>query len=98
MGQHRIIFFIEIQKTGNDSAPMCLCLGKMWKSNVKNIIPKSIGTLTVLKCIFVPNLEILTTIGGDLRPGQTDNGASFHFEVQFDLEDQGQSPQKQEGF
>ena len=34
-------------------------------------IPKSIGTLTVLRCIFGPNLEILTTIRGYLWHGQT---------------------------
>ena len=33
-------------------------------------IPKSIGTLTLLRCIFRPNLEILTTIWGDLWRGQ----------------------------
>ena len=33
--------------------------------------PKSIGTLTVLRCIFGPNLEIVTSIGGDLSHGQT---------------------------
>ena len=34
-------------------------------------IPKSIGTLTVLRCIFGPNLEILTTIRSDLWCEQT---------------------------
>ena len=29
-------------------------------------IPISIGTLTVLRCLFGPNLEILTTIAGDV--------------------------------
>ena len=33
----RRIFFIEIQRQGIILAPMCLCWGKMWKSNVKNI-------------------------------------------------------------
>ena len=33
--------------------------------------PKSIGTLTEPRCIFGPNLEILTTIRGDLWRGQT---------------------------
>ena len=36
-------------------------------------IPKSIGTLTVLWCIFSPNLESLTSFGIDLWPGETDN-------------------------
>ena len=34
-------------------------------------ISKSIGTLTVLWCIFGPNLESLTLFGFDLSPGQT---------------------------
>ena len=34
-------------------------------------IPQSIGTLTVLRCIFGQNLEILTSINGDLLRGQT---------------------------
>ena len=34
-------------------------------------IPKSIGTLSVLRCIFGPNLEIQTTIRGDLWRRQT---------------------------
>ena len=34
-------------------------------------IPKSIGTLTVLRCIFGSNLESLTLFGIDLSPGQT---------------------------
>ena len=34
-------------------------------------IPKSTGTLTVLRCNFGPNLEILTTIRGDLWREQT---------------------------
>ena len=33
-------------------------------------IPKSIDTLTVLRCIFGQNLEILTSISGDLSPRQ----------------------------
>ena len=34
-------------------------------------VPKSIGTLTVLRCILGPNMEILTSIGVDLWRGQT---------------------------
>ena len=58
-------------------------------------ILKSIGTLTVLGCIFIPNLEILDSIGGDLWYGQTHKlKMEFYFEVTFDLEGQGQSPPK----
>ena len=36
-------------------------------------IPKSIATWTVLRGIFGPNLEILTSISGDLPRGQLTN-------------------------
>ena len=48
----------------------------------------------MLRCIFVPNLEIATSIGGELGHGQVQNGVNFDFEVKFDLEGQGQSPPK----
>ena len=44
----------------------------------------------MLRCIFVPNLEIVTIIGGELWHGQAQNGVNVDFGVQFDLEDQGQ--------
>ena len=47
----------------------------------------------MLRCIFVPNLEIVTSIGGELWHGQAQKG-KFDFEVKFDLEGQGQSPPK----
>ena len=56
--------------------------------------PKSTGTLTVLRCIFGPNLEIPTSIGGDFSHGQAQNGVNFDFWVRFDLEVQGQSSHK----
>ena len=34
-------------------------------------IPKSLGTLPMLRCIFGPNLESLTSFGIDLLRGQT---------------------------
>ena len=43
-----------------------------------------------MKCICGPNLEIVTTICGDLSSGQTQNGVNFDFNVKFDLEGQGQ--------
>ena len=48
----------------------------------------------MLRCIFVPNLEIVTSIGGELWHGQAKNGVNFDFEAKFDLEGQGQSPPK----
>ena len=68
---------------------------------IKNLIKdqfqsstKLIGIWTVLRCIFVPNLEIVTSIDGELRHGQAQNGVNFDFEVKFDLEGQGQSRPK----
>ena len=49
----------------------------------------------MLGCIFVPNLEIVTSIGGESWRGQAQNGVNFDFEVKFDLEGQGQSPTPQ---
>ena len=52
--------------------------------------PKFSGILRVLRCIFGPNLEILSWIGGEWWHEQTQNMAFFYFEVKFDLEVQGQ--------
>ena len=41
--------------------------------------PKLIGVLTVLRCIFGPNVEILTSIGGELWHGQAQNEVIFYF-------------------
>ena len=56
--------------------------------------PKLVGICTVLRCIFVPNLEIVTAIGGELWHGQAQNGVNFDFGVQFDLEGHDQSSHK----
>ena len=53
---------------------------------------KLVGIWSVLRCIFVPNLEIVTSIGSELWHEQAQNGENFDFEVIFDLEVQGQSP------
>ena len=53
-----------------------------------------LGIWTVLRCIFVPNLEIVTSIAGELWYGQAQNGVNFFFDITFDLEGQGQSPSK----
>ena len=52
------------------------------------------GICTVLACIFVPNLEIVTLIGGELWHAQAQNGVKFDFGVQFDLEVHDQSSHK----
>ena len=56
------------------------------------------GIWTVLRCHFVPNLEIVTSIGGELWHGQAQNGVNFEFGVQFDLEGHDQLSHKTIGF
>ena len=55
---------------------------------------KTIGFLTVLRCISGPNLVILTYTSEKLSCGQAQNVVKFDFKVKFDLEDQGRSPPK----
>ena len=57
-------------------------------------IPKLIGILTHVFCIFGPNLVILAWTGDELSCRQAQNGVTFDFEVKFDLEGRGQSPPK----
>ena len=82
--------------------PMMYIESSIWSGfEIKNWIedqfrssPKLVGIWTVLRCIFVPNLKIVTSIGGELWHGQAQNGVNFDFEVKFDLEGEGQSPPK----
>ena len=67
---------------------------KNWIEDQFQSSPKLVGIWTVLRCIFVPNLEILTTIGGDLWHAEAQNGVNFDFGVQFDLEGHDQSSHK----
>ena len=55
---------------------------------------KTIGTLTVLECISGSYLMILACTDFELSRGQAQNWVKFDFQVQFDLEGQGQSPPK----
>ena len=48
----------------------------------------------MLRCIFVPNLEIVTSIVGELWHGQAQNEVNFDFGVQFDFEGHDQSSHK----
>ena len=58
-------------------------------------IPKLMGgILTQVFRTFGPNLVILAWTGDELSYRQAQNGVKFDFEVKFDLEGQGQSPQK----
>ena len=82
--------------------PMMYIKGSIWSGfDIKNWIedqfqssPKLVGIWTVLRSIFVPNLEIVTSIGGDLWHGQAQNWVNFDFGVQFDLESHNQSCHK----
>ena len=67
---------------------------KNWIKDQFQSSPKLVGISTVLRCIFVSNLEIVTSISGELWHGQAQNGVNFDFGVQFDLEGQGQLPPK----
>ena len=49
------------------------------------------GILTKLFCTSGPYLVVLACTGDELSHGQAQNEASFDFEVEFDLEGQGQS-------
>ena len=65
---------------------------KNWIEDQFQSSPKLVGIWTVLRCIFVPNLEIVTSIDGELWwHGQAQNGVNVDFEVKFDLEGQGQT-------
>ena len=82
--------------------PMMYIKSSIWAGfEIKNWIedqfqwsPKLVGIWTVLRCIFVLNLEIVTSIGGELWHAQAQNGVNFDFGVQFDLEGQDQSSHK----
>ena len=50
--------------------------------------------LTVLRCIFGPNLVILAWTADELWGGQAQNEVKFDFQVKFDLEGHGRSPPK----
>ena len=57
-------------------------------------IPKLIGISIRVFCTFGPNLVILAWRGDELSGRQAQNGATFDFDVKFDLEGQDQSPPK----
>ena len=61
---------------------------KNWIEDQFQSSPKLVRIWTVLRCTFVPNLEIVTSIGGELWYGQTQNGVNFDFEVKFDRQGQ----------
>ena len=67
---------------------------KNWIEDQFQSSPKLVGIWTVLRCIFVPNLEIVTSIAGGLWHEQAQNGVNFYFGVQFDLEGHNQSSYK----
>ena len=67
---------------------------KNWTEDQFQSSPKLVGIWTVLRCIFVPNFEIVTSIGGELWHGLAQNGVNFDFGVQCDLEGHDQSSHK----
>ena len=67
---------------------------KNWIEDQFQSSPNLVGIWTVLRCIFVPNLKIVTSIGGELWHGQAQNGVNFDFGVQFVLEGHDQSSHK----
>ena len=67
---------------------------KNWIEDQFQSSPKLVGIWKVLRCIFVSNLEIVTSIGGELWHGQAQNRINFDFGVQFDLEGHNQSSHK----
>ena len=74
-----------------------ICSGfeiKNWIEDQFQSSPKLVDIWTVLRYIFVTNLEIVTSIGGELWHEQAQNEVNFDFEVKFDLEGQSQSPPK----
>ena len=67
---------------------------KKWIDDQFQSSPKLVRIWTVIRCIFVLNLEIVTSIGGELWHAQNQNGVNFDFGVQFDLEGHDQSSHK----
>ena len=67
---------------------------KSWIEDQFQSSTKLVRVWTVLRCIFVPNMEIVTSIGGELWHGQAQNGVNFDFGVQSNLEGQGQLSHK----
>ena len=57
--------------------------------------PKSIGILTVFRCIPGSYLVILAWMGDNLSCRTAQNGITLEFNVKFDLEGQGQPTPKQ---
>ena len=47
--------------------------------------PKLIRILTVLRCIFYPNLEILPSIGGELCRAQAQKSVNFYLKFNLTL-------------
>ena len=57
-----------------------ICSGfeiRNWIEDQFQSSPKLVGIWTVLRWIFVPNLEIVTSIGGELWHGQSQNGVKW---------------------
>ena len=67
-----------------------ICSGfeiKNWIEEQFQTSPKLVGIWTVLRCIFVPNLEVVTSISGELWHGQAQNGVNFDLKLHLTLKD-----------
>ena len=71
---------------------------KNWIEDQLQSSRKLVELWTMLGRIFVPNLEIVTSICGELWHAQAQNGVNFEVGVQLDLEDHDQSSHKTIGF
>ena len=63
-----------------------------WRSI--SIKPKIGRDLNSAKMHFVPNLEIVTSIGGELWPGQAQNGVNCELKLNLTLKDKVNHPPK----
>ena len=68
---------------------------KNWIADQFQSSPKLVGIWTVLRCIFVPNLEIVTPIDGELWHAQAQNGVNFDLEFNLTLKVTINHPTKQ---
>ena len=66
---------------------------KNWIEDQFQSSPKLVRIWTVLRCISVPNLEIVTSIGGESWHGQAQNGVNFDLEFNLTLKVKFNHPQ-----
>ena len=82
--------FMQVSQIFKDAKAMQLNLTCQAQSTLKTV-----GILTKVCYTSGQNVVVLAWTGDELSRGQAQNGVNFEFEVEFDLEGQGQSPPKQ---